>query len=158
MSTGKTARPPTTSKNHIVAYNQQLKHHAKTSGYFGDSPEAKKARTQFLTQYYEAVLNGTADKIDMFQLDAVRLNMTKEEAQKLYNEVFNKFKENAKVSRKSYRIFNTKNIQSNNIRDLRNFKNFRGSTDNLNYLYSERIINTKSLGIFISIFVIYDVI
>jgi hypothetical protein len=90
MSTATTPeqRPAHTARNSLFEYNESLKRNARTSGYFGNTPEAAAKREDFLKKYYEALFSGNTDGIDMFQLDAVKLNMTPEMAQKIYNEAF----------------------------------------------------------------------
>jgi hypothetical protein len=45
----------TDSKVNIVSYNNDLSKHPLTSGYYGDSDDAKKKRTKFLMDYFAAV-------------------------------------------------------------------------------------------------------
>lgn len=156
MSNSTQARPKAKASNNLVAYNQSLKRNAKTAGYFGNSEAAQKKREQFLTKYYEAAFSGKADSMDLFELDAVRLNMSQETATKIYKEVLTKLQQNTKAASKQFRIFNGANVENQLLYDLRNYNNFRSSVDAMNYT-DERTKSDKSYNIFISCEVIYDV-
>ena len=144
MSTTPPERPPLTQRNDIIAYNDRLKNHARTSGYFGDSPEAASKREEYLKKYYEAVFNGNTDNIDMFELDAVKLNMSPQVAQKIYAEAVAAFQKNSQANSKIYRIYNGQNVENTVLVDLRNYKNFRSSADSLNYVFNQRTISSQS--------------
>lgn len=151
MSTKQTTTPPPRPQknelNSLIEYNDSLKNNARTSGYFGDSPEAKAKREAYLKKYYEAVFSGNTDNIDMFQLDAIKLNMTPEEAQKIFNSALQSARKNVQLSKNNYRIYNGNKLENSVLQDARNFKNFRSSIESLNYITNERT-NNKSSDIF----------
>lgn len=157
MSTSTQSRPQHTKYNSLIEYNDSLKQNERTSGYFGDSPEAVAKREAYLKKYYEAVFTGNTDSIDMFQLDAVKLNMTPEVAQRVYNEAIKSAQKTAKDNSKTFRIYNGTNIENTVLQDLRNYKNFRSSAENLTYNITERTKYDKSYYIFITIKIFYDV-
>lgn len=102
------SRPPQqqqlTWSNDIVKYSEQLKQ--KYGQYFGDSPEAKDARSKYLTEYYEALISGDTSKIDMFAIDAIKLNISEEDANALFEKVIENAQKNGNFSRNRFRLYN----------------------------------------------------